>query len=99
MAAKSYSASERRGILAIAILALIITAAGIGLSFCNRGNDISGPEVIEMKEIVDSVQTSKIIEHKSKKSKRGKGSNSKKKSKKNKTPKTYRRRRPLDEPV
>lgn len=43
------TASERRGILIVAILSLLISGAGIGVSYCGRqgsGNSPSSPEIL-----------------------------------------------------
>ena len=95
MSYKSYSASERRGILVIAIIALLITGFGIWLSFRNNGLRNDDPEVREMKEWIDT------IHYESSKSSVRQNTKSKKepKIKKSKQQKEYRKRSPLDEPV
>ncbi|MCH5223547.1 MAG: hypothetical protein J1E82_05850 [Muribaculaceae bacterium] len=100
MSAKSYTASERRGIIAIAVIALIIIGAGIGFSFFEKSNMQNDAEVVELKEAVDTLSNKKIPEVKSQKRKQG-GSTKKaiKKAKSKKSPKQFRRRSPLDEPV
>ena len=100
MAAKSYTASERRGIIAIAVIALIIIGAGIGFSFFEKSNMQNDAEVVELKEAVDTLSNKKTAAEKSQKRKQG-GSSKKaiKKAKSKKSPKQYRRRSPLDEPV
>ena len=99
MSNKSYTASERRGVIAIAFLALLITALGLGLSLCGRRSQNQAPEVSEMTEIVDSASIINGREKNSKKAKIVKGRGKSHKSKKSKNPKTYRRRSPLDEPI
>ncbi|MCH5229371.1 MAG: hypothetical protein J1F12_05180 [Muribaculaceae bacterium] len=97
MSRHSYSASERRGILAIALVALIIIAAGIVLPLCSRRE--TGPHelpvVIEHTELIDSTSTVKSHQTRGK----AKSGINKAKESKTKTKKSYRRRSPLDEPV
>ena len=101
MGSKPFTASERRGIIAIAFIAFAVRASGFLFTLCDRisDNDII-PEVIELEEMIDSTS----IREKQERT----GGKSKKKSKKTgkgKRPKTlkekkiYRKRNPLDEPV
>lgn len=99
MSHSSYTASERRGIIIIAIISLLLVGAGLGVSFCNR-NVVPAdkyPIIETHPEMVDSVT---VLNEKDqlktdKKTKKNKAGNSTKK----KDVKTYRRRSPLDEPV
>ena len=93
MSRNSYTASERRGILAIAIIALILVGTGWGLSFCNRSarQDQAYPILEEHSAMVDSVRIEK--------EKKEKSSKKSKETSKKKTRKSFRQRSPLDEPV
>lgn len=99
MSRSSFTASERRGVLAIALVALAIIGAGLGISFCKRsqGNTNIYPIVTEHRELVDS--TTIIMEKGKEKVKKPKEIKSKKNNNSNKGKKYYRRRSPLDEPV
>ena len=97
MSRNSYTASERRGIVAIAVIALLIIGCGWGISMCSGGigaeNEI--PVVMEHPDMIDSAAVKKNLEKKTKKTERKKT----KSSNKSKPKKTYRQRSPLDEPV
>lgn len=97
MSYKSYSASERRGILAIALVAMLITFGGIWLSFRNEKPSTSKPDIEVMSDMIDSahLESSKSISDK--KTEKKKRTDIKKSV--NKKQKKYRRRSPLDEPV
>ena len=96
MSHSSYTSSERRGILVIAILALLLTGGGFLLSFWGRENKESDNihVVVELTQMKDTVENNKIIEKKTKANKKQKSAR-----KNNKTKKNYPRRSPLDEPV
>ena len=100
---RNYTASERRGIIAIAILSLLIIAGGVGFSFFKNPDSETTTEINEITELLDSLATENAIKEKSgkKKNKKESGAKSKKKtsSKKKSTKNTYRERSPLDEPV
>lgn len=103
MSHSSYTASERRGVLAIALLSILIIAGGFLFSHCNRGisSGNNDPVVIESKSFVDSVA---IERAKGKENSKNKNKNKNKKtrtgsSQSKKTQKTLRKRSPLDEPV
>ena len=93
MSRSSYTASERRGVLAIGIIALIIIAAGIGYALydspAKEKKDV--PVMIEHPEFIDSTRIE--IEKQEVPKKRGK------KSSKKREKKPIRKRSPLDEPV
>lgn len=99
MTRSSYTASERRGMLAIALIALMIMGGGICMTLWNKSEAETEkpPVVIEYAEVIDSVSL-KEKEGKvtGKTSSRTKSTT---KKSKNKNKKTYRRRSPLDEPV
>lgn len=94
MANKSFTASERRGILIIAILALIITGAGLLL---HNGGKEEIRDSIEIQEMVNSIDTTNYQKKNLEKSKKKRKKSSK--GNKDKSKKTYRRRSPVDETV
>ena len=91
MSHSGYTASERRGIITIAILSLILIGFGFSLSLCrNTSNETENiPQVIEHSEMIDSTAAKSQIKTKNKIEKSKKG--------RDKKPKRYRR--PLEEPV
>ena len=95
----SYTASERRGVIVIALIALLIMGIGAGVTLYNKseGANERAPKVVEYPEMIDSVA---VKEQKAEPSKK-KTSKTKSVSKKStsKSKKVYRRRSPLDEPV
>ncbi|MDE6754429.1 MAG: hypothetical protein K2J82_07440 [Muribaculaceae bacterium] len=108
MAKKSYSASERRGILVVAALALLITSSGFIISRCTQPDATEKLPQDKIQTIVslDSVRNQKSgIDNKElnptdstkKNAKRGKRKKSG--SRHSKDRKTYRKRSPLDEPI
>ncbi|MCH5225707.1 MAG: hypothetical protein J1D77_06880 [Muribaculaceae bacterium] len=107
MSHSSYTASERRGIIIIGLIALLIIGWGVGVSFCSRGNGVESPpypEVEERSDLVDSIymkekEVSTSSKNNNKEKRESKSSKSKKSSKPTKSKKTYRKRSPLDEPV
>lgn len=93
MSHSAYTASERRGVILIALIALLLILLGVGFSLWNkeRVNNNVIPKVEEYPEYIDSAdfKEAPIIKPETKKQK----------SKKNSEKKKYRRRSPLDEPV
>lgn len=96
MSRSSYTSSERRGILIIAILALLLIGSGVVLSLCGRPHQIKEeiPVIINHNELIDSAEVIRRDKNRSNKKATGK-----KKSHNTKEKKSYRRRSPLDEPV
>ena len=94
MSHSSYTTSERRGIIIIALVSLLLIAGGVILSFteADKADAEVWPEIVEHPEIIDST----ALESKQKKVSGKVKKNSKKKAT---TKKNYRRRSPLDEPV
>lgn len=108
MAKKSYSASERRGILVVAALALLITSSGFIISRCNQPDASEKLPQDKIQTIVspDSTDNHKSASHNkeltpadSTKKKGKKGKRKKSGSSHSKDRKTYRKRSPLDEPI
>ena len=101
MSRHSYSSTERRGVIAIALVALIIIALGIGFSyFRGESGQKEKPRITEMTEFLDTLNNDidkPEISSNSAAEKTRKKTNST--SKKSKTKKTYRKRNPLDEPI
>ena len=103
---KSYTATERRGVLAIAIIALLLIGAGVGISYFKGESLQKTPTVVELPEMIDSTtneDTQKEVSISDRKNKpatnRKKKQTSTKKSAKDGAKKTYRKRSPNDEPV
>lgn len=96
MSRASYTASERRGVLAIAIIALFLIGFGVCFSLCGRSveAEIEMPAVEVHHEMIDSAALLKSKEKKTSKKTKKKSSSSK-----SKNSKSYRHRSPLDEPV
>lgn len=103
MSHSNYTASERRGVLAIAIIALLLIGGGVLVSLIhgNKGDSSEYPIVREHPELIDSAairdEGTKQTGGATKKSNVKKRNSETKSSKKSQ--KTYRRRSPLDEPV
>lgn len=102
MSHNSYTASERRGIIAIAVIVLVILTGGICLTFLGRTvtNDEELPIVRTYPEMIDSTVLEKenIAKPKKKRNAAKKVSNKKTKTKTN-PKKTTRHREPLEEPI
>lgn len=94
------TSSERRGIIAVAAIALFITGSGLILSRCQRPEPVATPEEIQVLLDGDSLQ-SRVADDsvKKKRSRRKKERSDSVESEKRKNKKNYRRRSPLDEPV
>lgn len=98
MSHSSYTASERRGLLVIALVALLIVGSGVVLALCGRPTEkveeipivVEHPEMVDTTKIKDSFSTSS-------KKKKNKTINNKKSNQKKS--KTYRKRNPIEEPV
>ncbi|MDE5976804.1 MAG: hypothetical protein K2G69_09665 [Muribaculaceae bacterium] len=103
MAKNSMTSSERRGIIVVALLALIIIGSGMIVARC--GGSEPQPDNDEVYTLLaDSLQqeinTAREKSHRdSLKRHRSDSIKRKKKGKSQKSPKTYRKRQPLDEPV
>lgn len=99
MSHSSYTASERRGIIAIAFLALLLIGVGFGFTLCDRhpSKDQEFPIIEEHSEMVDSVVLQSQKDAANKPVKKIKKSATNKKLKQPAKP--IRRRSPLDEPV
>ena len=89
------TSSERRGILVVAAIALLITGAGLLVPECGRNKCEVSPEEVEVIVRGDSAGGESSGKMKEKREKRHKVSSSGKEKKK----KTYRRRSPRDETV
>lgn len=97
MSHSSYTASERRGVLAIALVALLLIGVGVGMSMLEGTEEMEAePMVTEHPGWMDTVSSDIGKSPDNGKDKKDKTSNS---NKKTKTKKTYRRRNPLEEPV
>ena len=100
MSHSSYTASERRGLLAIAFISLLLIGGGLGVTMCTERNTVikEAPRVESYPEMIDSIALQKTLDKKKnkglKKMKKSVDTSSKSRSKK-----TYRKRSPLDEPV
>ena len=92
------TASERRGIIVVAVLALLITGGGWLVSTCRRQSPETVPPEVAVLVRGDSVGDG-VGESSGKRKKNRKDSTGSSKSSKSKSPKTYRRRSPRDESV
>lgn len=90
------TASERRGILIVAGIALLLTGGGWIVSRCQRPPIDVSPQEVTILMHGDSLSSDKDKMQKKRKRKTRKDSVS---SKKKKVKKTYRQRNPLEEPV
>lgn len=99
MSHSSYTASERRGIILIAVVSLILVGVGFGFTLCDRhpSRDEAYPIVEQHDELIDS--TAAPASKKEKDSKKSKKRKARESSAKPSSKKTYRRRSPRDEPV
>ena len=98
MSHSTFTASERRGILAVALVALLIIIAGLLIPLISNPRELPEIKMEEMTELVDSASMS----GKELPVKRKSGKIEKKKKSKTANPKktkTMRKRSPLDEPV
>lgn len=95
------TASERRGIIVVAALALLITGSGWVVSMCQRNMpDEEMPEVEVLVSGDSVIDVAGGVDGKSEKTrKRKKERFDSLGNKSSKTPKTYRRRSPRDESV
>ncbi|MBD5358625.1 MAG: hypothetical protein HDR88_16835 [Bacteroides sp.] len=95
------TASERRGILVVAAISLLITGCGWGVAMCGRSEAEEMTPEVEVLLHGDSL-TSKGTTDKKSSTERGKKKgrrDSVSSSVKKKDKKVYRKRSPLDEPV
>lgn len=92
MARNPYSASERRGILAVGVVSLLIISLAMIFSLCRRDSKTD----IIVKEYPELIDSSAFNATKNDPGKKKRIKSSKTKSAKKKT---YRKRSPLDEPV
>lgn len=93
MTHSSFTASERRGILVLAIIALLFIGGGTAITLCGRdsANVREIPVVVEHPEYIDTTFSNTEEKAPSKKKVR--------KQKAAKVKKTYRRRNPVEETV
>ena len=97
MSHSSYTASERRGILAVALVAMVLIGVGTWFSLWgeNQSARIEEPEMMELQELVDTVALKEKYKNSKEKKKK-----TNRVTKKKKTPKKEsRHRNPLEEPV
>lgn len=103
MGRNTITSSERRGIIAIAFLALLIVGGGMVLSRCGGHESMMTQEEIEILLKSDSVPRNddSVKRGKGRNGRAGKGKNRKDtlNDKGKKSGKTYRRRNFLEEPV
>lgn len=98
---KPFTASERRGVLVVAFLSLLVIGAGILVGYCDRPDPQSFEPAIEVLMEGDTITPTKETKKDNKK-KKSKEEGKNKKSKKTKTTKEnkkYGRRSPIDETV
>lgn len=93
----SLTASERRGIIVVAVLALLLTLSGWFVSKCQRQHMEETPPEVEVLIHGDSISETDSTTVRKKRTRKSKNDSVKKK--KGKTPKYYRRRSPRDEAV
>ena len=96
MSRKPLGASERIGIIVVAVIALIVTGAGIFMARCNRAEETVTEEDVAVIAHPDSVEEAAA---KSSKSKREKTDSAGYKKVRQKHTRPARRRSPLDEPI
>ena len=94
MRGNPFTASERRGIIAVAALSLVVTGGGVALSYCGRPERVVTPPEVEVLLHPDSVGNTGREDSVSP-GKRGKGKERKKGGEK----KPRLRRSPLDEDI
>lgn len=97
MSRSCYTSSERRGILLIAFIVLLLIASGVVLSLCGRPREKVEeiPVVVEHPELIDSTAMIQKGKEKANKTSRKKTAG----KTRVKEQKVYRQRSPLDEPV
>lgn len=111
MAFHPLSASERRGILVVAALSLLITGGGLCVSYCDRPQQVIDPHEVEVLMERDSLSEAQAdsvakVRRKSLQKQRRDSIRRAKGKMKNKSggsrkreEKVYRRRSPIDEPA
>ncbi len=105
MASHPLSASERRGILVVAALSLLITGAGLAVAYCDRPQQVIDPHEVEVLMECDSLaeakadSVAKARRNAQRKQRRDSIRRAKSKAKSKSNKKDYRRRSPIDEPA
>lgn len=110
MASHPFTASERRGILIIAIISLLITGAGILVSRCHRQEPLMEKNDVEVlinasnsystpADSLARVRRDSLRQARRDSLKKARRDSVRMSRKAKRDPKTYRRRSPIDEPA
>ncbi len=95
---KPISSSERKGILVVALVAMVITSAGYFISLCERASTASAPSAPPPAEVLLTPDSSLLKKGKLMRGKKSRRDSARKKRKKRATsPKTWPTRSPRDE--